>query len=68
MQVLNAQLAFLDVDLLLLAVAAVIHGALPLVGRVVGHDEVVMGASSYAVGGSRQSGRGGRGGHGGCHA
>jgi hypothetical protein len=56
------------VDLLLLAVAAVIHGALPLVGRVVGHDEVVMGASSYAVGGSRQSGRGGRGGHGGCHA
>lgn len=42
MQVLNAQLAFLEVNLLQRAVAAVIHGAFPLLRRVVTHGHVGM--------------------------
>lgn len=53
MQVLNAQLAFLEMNLLVLAVAGIVDGTLPLVRRVAHGGGVRMGAPVDAVGGGR---------------
>ena len=49
MKVLNAQLALLEVNLLVLAVAGVIVGALPLVRGVVEHGDVDVGLRGAPV-------------------
>lgn len=45
MQVLNAQFAFLEVNLLVVAIAGIINRAFPLLGRVVGHGDVELGGT-----------------------
>ena len=64
MEVVNTKFAVLDVDFLLLSIAYIVGCALPLLGRVLSHDNVCerhvvgKGASVHAVGWGRQGRRG----------